>query len=404
MPFSHLLVCLGRTAAPARGGASGARGAGARARAARPIAVALALAWALPLGAQVPAPAARTLRSAGASDTAFAAISARLSEPAGYFDTDNLISNETSYQHVLGKLDELRLRGGAYVGVGPDQNFTYIARLRPELALIVDIRRDNLLEHLLFRALFQLAHDRLAYLALLLGRPLPPGRRAGEDIERIVAYLDATPMRQAGLDSAVAAVRHAVLGYGVALSQQDLTTIERFHRTFARAGLDLRFETLGRGAAPYDPTLRQLILERDLDGRRRSYLALEEDFQFVRSLEGHGRVIPVVGDLAGARALPAIAAFLRERRTAVTAYYASNVDFYLAREGKLPAFIANLRRLPRASGAVLIRSVFRNQLPQTVPGYASTQLLLRVDDLLAGWDSGSIRSYADLNTRALPSW
>jgi hypothetical protein len=42
-------------------------------------------------------------------------------------------------------------------------------------------------------------------------------------------------------------------------------------------------------------------------------------------------------------------------------------------------------------------------LPQSVPGYASTQLLQRTDDLLAAWDARSIRSYYDLITiGALP--
>lgn len=372
------------------------------AKAARSFVLALAFACLTPpLGAQAPGAASRRAPLPTiVRDTTFAATVARLSEPGGYFDTDNLISNEASYQHVLGGLDELRLRGGTYIGVGPDQNFTYIAQVRPELALIVDIRRDNLLEHLLFRALFQLANDRLEYLALLLGRPLSAAHRAGDDIEQILAYLDATPMGQPAIDSAVAAVRRTVISFGVPLSPADLATIERFHRTFARAGLELRFETFGRGSAPYDPTFRQLILERDREGRRRSFLAREPDFQFVRSLERRGRVIPVVGDLSGDHALPAIAALLRARGTPVTVFYASNVDFYLAREGRLEAFMDNLRQLPRAPGAVLIRSVFRYQLPQTVPGYASTQLLQPVRELLAGWDAGRVRSYADLNALA----
>src|SRR5436853_1013764 len=73
----------------------------------------------------------------------FAALSSRLSEPGGFFDSDNLISNETSYLHVFGKLTEMKVKGGAYVGVGPDQNFTYIAKIRPTRAIIIDIRRDN---------------------------------------------------------------------------------------------------------------------------------------------------------------------------------------------------------------------------------------------------------------------
>ena len=33
----------------------------------------------------------------------------------------------------LGALDRLQVKGGAYIGVGPDQNFSYIARIRPKL-------------------------------------------------------------------------------------------------------------------------------------------------------------------------------------------------------------------------------------------------------------------------------
>ena len=81
------------------------------------------------------------------------------------------------------------MEGGAYIGVGPDQNFSYIAHIRPAIAFIVDIRRDNLLLHLLFKALFAEARTRVEYLALLTGRPVPPGlddwREAG--IARLVA-------------------------------------------------------------------------------------------------------------------------------------------------------------------------------------------------------------------------
>src|SRR3954463_6907619 len=79
----------------------------------------------------------------------FAQTIASLSERGGYFDTDNLISNESSYLQVMPDLERRSIRGGAYIGVGPDQNFSYIAQTRPAIAFIVDIRRDNLLLHLL---------------------------------------------------------------------------------------------------------------------------------------------------------------------------------------------------------------------------------------------------------------
>src|SRR6185295_11717101 len=100
----------------------------------------------------------------------FAALIERLSEPGGDFGGDNLISNEQSYLRVLPALDQARVTGGAYLGVGPDQNFSYIAAIKPDVAFIIDIRRDNLLLHLLFKAIFAAAPTRVEYLCLLTGR------------------------------------------------------------------------------------------------------------------------------------------------------------------------------------------------------------------------------------------
>src|ERR1041384_7917433 len=84
----------------------------------------------------------------GLADAEFPRLIQRLSEPGGYFDSDNLISNESSYLHVLGKMRKMNVTGGAFIGVGPDQSFSYIAQTRPRIAFMIDIRRDNLLQHL----------------------------------------------------------------------------------------------------------------------------------------------------------------------------------------------------------------------------------------------------------------
>lgn len=283
-----------------------------------------------------------------------------LSEPGGYFDTDNLISNERSYADVLPTLDRPGLRGGAYIGVGPDQNFSYIARLRPSIAFIIDIRRDNLLLHLLFKAIFEQSATRLEYLAHLFGRTLPRDAtaRPGATIEALAAYVDgARSDSSAGL-SRRRLTAGVIAKYGVPLSAQDLATIDRFHRSFIDEGLDLRFRSAGRPPRSHYPTYRDLLLVEGPDGGRGSFLASEEAFRVVKSLQDRGLVVPVVGDLAGSRALRAIAAELRRRGQRVSAVYTSNVEFYLARAGTLNIFTANLARLPRAPGAVVIRSVF----------------------------------------------
>src|ERR1700694_1674644 len=122
----------------------------------------------------------------------FASRVERLSEDGGDFDTDNLISNERSYLDVIPALKAAGVSGGAYIGVGPDQNFSYIAQIRPSIAFIIDIRRDNLLLHLLFKAVFHLSENRVDYLSLLFGRPVPASLDdwRGANIYRLLAHID----------------------------------------------------------------------------------------------------------------------------------------------------------------------------------------------------------------------
>jgi hypothetical protein len=339
------------------------------------------------------------------SDSSFARLIERLSEPGGYFDTDNLISNETSYLHVVGALEELGVRGGAYIGVGPDQNFSYIAAIRPEIAFIVDIRRDNLLQHLMFKALFSLARNRLEYLCLLLGRSVPDDIEewAERSIDDIIVYIDGTAAEPEVAGNVLAAVAERAGAFGYPLSDSDVETVRRIHGTFIREGLSLRFQSYGRRPRPYYPTYRQLLLERDFGGRQASYLASDEAFRFVKSLQESDQVIPVVGDFAGEHALLAVGEYLRERGTRVSAFYTSNVEQYVMREGAFGRFVRNLEQLPHNEDSVIIRSFFGRNFgyvhPQAVPGYYSVQLLQTIDGLLSNHAAAGYRSYLELVSR-----
>ena len=292
------------------------------------------------------------------------------------------------------------MTGGAYIGVGPDQNLSYIAQVRPTIAFIVDLRRDNLLLHLLFKALFSLSGTRAEYISFLFGRPVPERLDAwrAADVTRLASYVDETQPNTTATSSLRARVDAAIRGYGVPLSPADFATIDRFHRAFIDRGLSLRFEVTGRPPRPdYYPTYRDLMLETDREGHHRNYLATEGDFQFVRALEGRDLVIPVVGDLAGPTALRAIGRLVEARGERVSTFYVSNVEFYLSEQRTLTAFHANLSRLPRTPRSVLIRSVFGGYvLPQTVHGYTSTSLVQPIDELLDGFSTGRYVNYNDL--------
>jgi hypothetical protein len=339
----------------------------------------------------------------GQPPSPFAVQIASLSEPAGYFDTDNLVSNERSYLQVLPELRQRHVRGGAYVGVGPDQNFTYIADVRPSIAFIVDVRRDNLLLHLLFKALFELSRTRVEYLAQLAGRPVPSEmetwRRAS--VDRIIEYIDSASAAPdpAAVDALRRRVDEAIARMGVPLSAQDRRTIDRFHRRFIGDGLSLRFESTGRAPQSYYPTYRDLLRETDAGGRQANYLASEDAFQFVKGLEGRDLVIPVVGDLSGPSAIAAIARTLAGRHERLSAFYVSNVEFYLFSDGAFPRFIANLGRLPRTANSVLIRSIFGRYATPSRPGDASASRLAAVEELLREHAAGHIRSYGDIASR-----
>src|SRR4051812_22883984 len=180
------------------------------------------------------------VRTATQTVTSFAALSEQLSEPNGEFDTDNLISNESSYLHVIPALEQGGVTGGVYVGVGPDQNFSYIGRIRPAAAFIIDIRRDNLLLHLLFKALFSASRNRLEYLSLLTGRAMPDRLDSWRDatIDKLVKYVDeAKPLPPAALATITGRLHDAIKKTGMNLSERDLATIDRFHTQFIRAGL-----------------------------------------------------------------------------------------------------------------------------------------------------------------------
>ena len=290
----------------------------------------------------------------------FAAQIAALSEPGGYFDTDNLISNERSYQHVFPELERRNVRGGVYVGVGPDQNFSYIAGIRPSIAFIVDIRRDNLLLHLLFKALFDQARGRIEYLALLFGRPVPANLTDWRDspVDRLAQYINRPALDAKSLNSTRVRLERVIKGFGVPLSEEDLATMDRFHARFVDGGLSLQFESAGRPPQSYYPTYENLLLETDGAGRQRNYLASEESFQFIKSLQARDRVIPVVGNLSGPKALAAIGRVMTERGESLSALYASNVEFYLARDGSYQRFIGNLSYMPHTSRTVIIRAIF----------------------------------------------
>src|SRR5690349_127147 len=118
---------------------------------------------------------ARVELPAKLSDAEFWQLTENLSESNGFFRSDNFLSNENGYQEVIPELVRQIKPGGVYMGVAPEINFTYIVALKPRMAFIVDIRRGNLHEHLLYKALFEMSANRAEFLSRLFSRKRPSG-------------------------------------------------------------------------------------------------------------------------------------------------------------------------------------------------------------------------------------
>jgi hypothetical protein len=320
------------------------------------------------------------------------------SEPEGYFDSDNFISNETSYLHVLDQLQTQVKPGGIYLGVGPDQNFSYIVHTRPMMAIITDIRRQNMLEMLWYKALFAMASNRLEFVSLLVSREVPR-IRADAQLEQILRAVDESRTDARLFQKNLAAVDSLLVDkYKLRLSASDLMKIDSVYRTFWDEGLRLRFSSIGRNNAANYPTLEEMLLETDRQGRQQSYLSSEVLFQQLKRFQAENRLIPIVGDFAGPSALKAVGAFLKSNGLRVSTFYTSNVEFYLFNTPSWPRFVGNLRAMPFSEDAVFIRSYFGNgpRHPLNVRGHRSTSLTKPVGPFFADYDARRLDEYWDL--------
>jgi hypothetical protein len=116
----------------------------------------------------------------------------------------------------------------------------------------------------------------------------------------------------------------------------------------------------------------------------------------VKALHARDRIVPIVGDLAGRNALANVGRYLDASGLRVSAFYTSNVEFYLYRDGSAPAFIANLARLPRQPGSVIVRSVFPGGGARISQGYNSASQTQPIQTLLDGYQQGRFRQYREL--------
>ncbi len=356
-----------------------------------------------PAASGAPAPRAGAGRLAPIAAAEFARLFRDLSGPDHDFFSDNTISNETSVLQVAKLLDQHVPRGRAYIGVGPEQNFTYIALLQPRIAFIVDIRRDNALLHLLYKALFETARSRAEFVSLLLGRPyreaVDPGAEASV-ADTLTAVEESPPDAAWFAREHAALVAHIERQDGVTLRAADKPALDRAHRAFFDKQLELRFELKEKNGRTY-PTLRELFMARAPSGRQLGFLASDARFRVVQTLEKDNRVIPVVGDFAGDHALRAVAAEIAREKLVLGAFYVSNVEQYVLQPpAAWQRWVGNVAAMPSDDQSVFIRCYLDQgrRHPAELPGQRTATVLQPLARFLSRIPAHPYRSFFELAT------
>ncbi|HYD52701.1 MAG TPA: hypothetical protein VEA99_08740 [Gemmatimonadaceae bacterium] len=384
------------------------------------------IAAALSLGA-IPARAAAQAVPARLTDSTFWRLMRDYSEPGGTFRSENLVSNETSLQWIIPALTRRIQPGGVYVGVAPDQNFTYIGALRPAIAFIVDIRHQNAMQHLMYKALVETSATRAEFLARLFAR----GPLEGVDTASSAAALFAAVARNAP-DSAryretlQAIVDRLVRVHGFALSEEEQRSLRCVYGAFFEQGPELTYAhgsecrnpgQLGFGVT-YSvpggvargwrsmPTYEAMLTETDSAGVNWSYLGSEARYRALREMHERNLIVPLTGNFAGTQALRAVGRWAAAHGARVTTFYASNVEQYLFMQGdEARRFYDNVATLPIDSTSVFIRSFSGGRFvgvdtslalrPQSAAG-RSLQLYSPIAETLRAVAEGRVMSWMDV--------
>jgi hypothetical protein len=332
------------------------------------------------------------------SDNAFWRMVSDFSEEGGYFRFENFLSNELGFQQVIPALKEITKTGAVYLGVGPEQNFTYITAVQPRIAFIIDIRRQNMLEHMMYKALFELSNDRADFLSRLYARKRPGGLSADTDSEILFAgYQGLQPDRRLVQEN-LSAIKEALTNHKFGLSKEDFDSIEYVYRVFVEAGPDLDYNIGGFGGGGGSPTYEQLMTATDKLGHNWSYLATEANYRTMRDMEMKNLIVPLVGDFAGPKAIRTVAEYLNDHDAKITAFYLSNVEQYLFQDpGQWRRFYRNVSALPLDSSSTFIRSVNAGAYGR-FGGYGMRfqSLLSPMADTVKAFDEGRIRYYNDV--------
>jgi hypothetical protein len=173
----------------------------------------------------------------------------------------------------------------------------------------------------------------------------------------IFAAFSNVPPSQALFDQNLKDIKsHLMTRHGFKLSAGDLQGIDFVYSAWFRGGPGIAYQLTNSRGAGSTPSYGALMTATDGQGNNRSYLASEESFRFLKDLETRNLIVPVVGNFGGPKALRAVAAYLKDKKTVVSALYTSNVEQYLRQDGIWDNFCRSVSTFPLDATSTLIRS------------------------------------------------
>jgi hypothetical protein len=288
------------------------------------------------------------------TDAEFWRMVTEFSEAGGDYQYENFVSNEISYQEVLPALSRLAKPGGVYYGVASEQNFTYIDVVRPKVAFIFDVRRQNLLVHMMYKALFEIADNRADFVSLLFSRKRPAGLGANSSAEALFqAVADTKPDPQIYAATLQAIKDRLIRQHQFALSADDQRKLEYVFNVFFRGGPRMDYGFASTAPNPYVPSYHMLTVTNDGRGKNWVYLNREESYRHIREMQQKNLIVPLVGDFTGVKAIRTVSQYVKDHGSTLSVFYISNVEDYI--QAKWSDYLSNLALLPADNSTLLIR-------------------------------------------------
>ncbi|CAN5911747.1 hypothetical protein BH11GEM1_BH11GEM1_36850 [soil metagenome] len=387
--------------------------------------------WALVLGGAlgplVGATPAQTI-PARLDDATFWRMMNEMSEPWGVFRSENFVSNETSYQWIIPELLHTVKPGNVYLGVAPDQNFTYIVAMQPSIAFIVDIRHQNAMQHLMYKALMETSATRAEFLSKLFARPALRGVDTSSTVVALFnALANTRPDSALYRDNLVAIVNQLTVTHGFALSDSERVSLQCVYGAFFSQGPTLTYNygsecrntggfsggmpggggyRGGGGGFGDMPSYLGMMTEMDGEQADHGYLASEAHYRALKTMEERNLIVPLTGDFAGDKTLRGVGQYVRDRGATIGAFYVSNVEPYLFMQDDAAArFYRSVSTLPVDASSTFIRSYsmggrggFGGQVTLNLKQQSgrSVQLISPILEMLKAFEGGQVSQYVQV--------